>query len=618
MAFADFLPHAAYHLVTYLRDDETRRLCVASRTVYDSCNGYRNSFDVALATPTQWRRCIRRFHCVKSLRLYANALNELPVVNVEHLVHLDLTACGLASHHLPAPLVVALGQASSLVHFTLNENPLLKTSGLAKLLRALAKANARLRTLESVNTGIKRLPFVDKPLLSQVKDLALARNKLSADTFSLVFEHLRLLETANFEIYNAELQPILGHTNIDTLSWCRCSPEGIDRLLSSSQIIRASLFCRFPSRWTWTPAVAIGTNLRRLNIGSVFMAPEAWTAFLTAVATATTMEELRMWSTNTSPEALVAFIEHHHHPRALEALGIAHNDAFTEKHLLQLCEAMIDRRVSVRKWILKGCRRLRLIQSAAHFVATLRREPVYLDLASFQPLNLNRKFEAQWFNHLFQHARFQHLDLSFRSVILEDDLLPEAFHDIEYLGLRGAEINWGLSVPMPHLRTLCLATVESRVYQCTDLLHQALQQPTIRSLNMDYCYLDGHRVPSFRAKYLTSLSLDWVTDEQDFFDAVASAIAGGGFPSLTTLRVVRADPHAVAVMVAAMQGGQRRCCIDARSRRWTSAEVEELFTGIAALQPGDVAYLRIWLQDSVKAMFDQRKASFPSIAFHTT
>lgn len=100
---------------------------------------------------------------------------------------------------------------------------------------------------------------------------------------------------------------------------------------------------------------------------------------------------------------------------------------------------MIDRRVRLQKWILKGCRRLRLVQSATHFVATFRHEPVHLDLAALQPINLNRKFEAQWFNHLFQHASFQYLDLSYRSVILEDDILPEAFLHIQHLGLCNTE-----------------------------------------------------------------------------------------------------------------------------------------------------------------------------------
>lgn len=76
------------------------------------------------------------------------------------------------------------------MHLTVSENPLLKTSGLARLLRALAKTNASLRTLDAVNTGISRLPLLDKPLLSQVKDLALTRNKLSTNTVRLIFQHL--------------------------------------------------------------------------------------------------------------------------------------------------------------------------------------------------------------------------------------------------------------------------------------------------------------------------------------------------------------------------------------------------------------------------------------------
>lgn len=326
MAFADVLPHAAYQLSLFLSDDEKRRLCLASRTVHDACTPYRNSFDAPLATSSQWRRCMQRLPKVTSLRVYANVLNDLPVVHMAHLVHLDLTACGLVGHSIPPSLVLAMRQASSLVHLTVNDNVFLKTSGLAKLLQALAKAKASLRTLDAINTGINRLPLVDNPLLSQVKDLALTRNKLAVDCIPLIFQHLRRLENATFDIYHAELQPILSHTKVDTLSWWRCSPEGIERLLGSPQIVCASLFCRFPSRWTWTPTVTIAANLRRLNIGSVFMPPEKWTAFFTAMATATTMEELRVWSTDTSPEALVAFIEHHRHPPALEALGIAYLD----------------------------------------------------------------------------------------------------------------------------------------------------------------------------------------------------------------------------------------------------------------------------------------------------
>jgi hypothetical protein len=615
MAFADVLPHAAYELSLFLIDDEKRRLCLASRTVHEACTPYRNNFDTPLATSSQWRRCMRRLPRVASLRVYANALNDLSVVCMVHLVRLDLTSCGLVTAHIPRSLILALRQASALKHFTVSHNPLLKTSGFARLLRALAKANASLRTLNAVNTGINRLPLVDKPLLSQVEDLALTRNKLSTDTVRLIFQHLDLLENATFDIYHAEPRPILNHTKVNTLSWWRCSPQGIESLLSSSQIVCASLFCRFPSRWTWTPTVAIANNLKRLNIGSIHMPPEAWTAFFTAMATATTMAELRVWSTDTPHEALVAFIEHHRHPPALEALGIAYNEAFTEKHLVRLCEAMIDRRVVLKKWILKGCRRLRLVESAAYFVATLRREPVHLDLAAVQPINLNRKFEAQWFNHLFEHASFEYLDLSFRAVILEDDLLPEAFRHIQHLGLCNTEINWGLDVPMPHLRSLNLSSVGSRVYRCTDLLHQALEKPRMCSLNVDHCYLDEYRVLS-RAKYLTSLSLDWVTDGHNFFGALAQAVARGDFPSLTTLSLVRADPHVVSSLVRAMQGGQRRCCIDARSKRWTSSDLETLFVSLDRLQPGDVSHLHIWIEDAAKQTFEDRKGSFPFIAFN--
>lgn len=617
MAFAKSLHHAACHLSLFLNTDEERRLCLASKTVQDACLPYRDTFDQPFSTEAQWRQCIQRLHRVTSLRLYANQLGSLRVVKIEHLAKLNISACGLASHNIPNSFIIALRQASSLRHLIVNDNPFLKTSGLAKLLRALAKSGTSLLTLKASNSGIQRLPLVDKPLLARLQTLMLTNNRrLSQNTIPLIFQHLSELESAGFDIFQSELQPILGHNKVAMLSWWRCSSEGIERLISSPQIVCASLFCRFPGRWTWTPATAIGANLRHISIGSVYMPPSAWTLFLTTLATTATIVELRVWATDTPHEALVAFVDHHRNPSHLEALGIAYNAAFTEDHLVLLCQAMRTKRIFLKKWILKGCRRLRLVHSATPFLATLRQVPIHLDLASCQPLNLNRRAEAQWFNQLFQQASFSYLDVSSRCVILEEDVLPLAFQDIENLCLRNAEINWGLEVPMPRLRALCLAGVQTRMHMHADLLHQALAKPRISSLNMDYCHIEHYRSPS-KAKCVTSLRLDWISDGDEFFTDFANAIATGHFPSLSTLHILRAAPDAVCEILVSLKGGKRRCCIDARSRRWTLANIYRLFACLAVVEPEDISYLRILIEDSARDVFEESKAQFRCIAFDT-
>ena len=93
---------------------------------------------------------------------------------------------------------------------------------------------------------------------------------------------------------------------------------------------------------------------------------------------------------------------------------------------------------------------------------------------------------------MFRHTGSFSFDVSQRCIILEDDLRPDLFADIEHLCLRNTEINWGLDVPMPKLRNLSLANVESRVWTPSDLFHQALKQPIIANIKMDYCHLEHY------------------------------------------------------------------------------------------------------------------------------
>lgn len=617
MAFAKALHHAAFELSRFLDNDEKRTLCTTGKTVQDACIPFIDDFDQPFATTVQWERCIQRLPRVISLRLYPNQIDSICVIQMEFLIHLNLTACGLASHDISKNLIAALTRASALRSLVLNDNHRLRTSGLAKLLRALAKSKASLHTLKAVNAGITRLPLVDKPLLARLQTLTLTRNRLSPNTIKLIFRHLTKLESAGFDIFHAELQPTLWHNSVGMLSWWRCSPEGIERLLSSPHIVCASLFCRFPGRWVWTPATPIGTNLRHISIGNVYMPPAAWTALLTTMATTATIAELRVWSTDTPHEALVAFVGNHRLPSHLKALAVAFNATFTEEHLVLLCQAMAARHITLSKWILKGCRRLRFVHSAPSFVATLRPGPVHLDFSTCHPVTLNRRSESQWFNHLFQHASFSYLDLSERSVILEDDIPPHHFREIEHLCLRSAEINWGLDMPMPRLRALCLASVQSRTHTHTDLFLQALSKPRLCNFSMDYCHLDDDDcITTVKAKHLASLRLDWVQGET-FFPKFTDAIARGAFPSLSRLHMARVAPDVLCPLVVSLKGGQRHCCIDARSTHYSADDVQRLFASLAQVTPGDISCLRILVANSAKDIFKNLRSLFPSIAFET-
>lgn len=614
MAFAESLNHAvACQLAAFLEDAEVRRLATASKTVHEACQPYRKTFGTPFCKAEQWKRCIARLPRVERLRVYPNALKHVYRIQMQHLVDLDLTASGLASHNIHNSLVQGLKRAAKLRHLAVSNNPRLQTSGLSRLLRALAVSKTQLLTLKASATGIRRLPLVDKPLLANITTLALTQNKLAPSTVHIIFQHLVHLEFAGIDVFEADALP---HANVRTISWWRCTPATMETHLASLHAISASLFCMHPGRWTFT-GTAISPNLQRLCLGSVFMPSAAWKLLLKTLATTATIHELRVWSTDTPLDALLTFVQSHRSPHALESFGIAYNEQFCETHLRDLCQAMIDRDISLNRWILRGCRRLRLVDSADAFVATLRpHHPVHLDLAVATPTNLNRRAEARWFNHLFRHAgSFSYLDVSQRCIILEDDLRPDLFADIEHLCLRNTEINWGLDVPMPKLRNLSLSNVESRIWTPSDLFHQALKQPIIANIKMDYSHLEHYDFSS-QAKHVTTLGLDWISTGAAFFERLSAALADGDFPSLSSLHVAgSASPSDVCQLVASMREKQRHCHIDCRYKCWQPHQIQRLASHLASLIPEDLSSIRLVVAAAAQPAFDEMKQAFPSIAF---
>ena len=616
MAFAKSLHHAAFQLSCFLDEPSQRLLLLVSKTVHDACRPFQKTLEIPFCEAAQWQRVVGRFHHVEKLRLYPNVLEAFQQVNLTRLVHLDVTACGLASHNIPSALTEGLKKASNLQHFIVNQNALLQTSGLAKLLRALAKSNAFLVTLQAIDTGIRRLPLVDKPLLSRITSLGLSKNKLSESAIQCIFHSLQHLENAGFDIFKADFHSVWHHDHVKMISWWRCSPSELGQLVGCPRIVSASLFCQHPGQWSWTPAMGIGANLRHISIGSVYMSAACWNAFLETMAKTATIEELRLWCTNTPGEAFAKFVTAHRCPSALTSFAIAYNESFHEQDFMGICRAMHLREMTMKKWIIKGCRSLRLAHSAQDFTRTLSpTQPVHLDIAASRPVSLSTKAESQWFNHLFQHTGcFSYLDISQRSVILEDDISPNLFSTVENLCLRNTEINWGLDVPMPLLRNLCLANVQSQVYSVAQLLQQALGNPRLAHVKMDYCYLDHFLCPH-KARHIHTLGLDWVSADDQFYKQLGDAIARKHFPSLTYLYIMRAPPEAACKLVAAMKGGQRRCHIDARSKRWTQAFVEMLSSVLAELQPGDVSVIKFWVEPPALPCIENLTKKYPCIFF---
>lgn len=613
MPLPKVLHHAGYAILATLDDEEKRRLRMTSKTVEETCSSCQTDFLLSFCDPAQWLRCLYRFPNTNRLRVFPNTLSQLRRVNMQQLVALDMTACGLTYLNVkPLGLPAALRRASSLKEFDVSQNPALQTSGLRTLLKALSSAGAVLHTLGAASTGIRRLPLLDSALLSQLECLRVTRNQLSHNVIASMFSTLKNLRRPSVEVYGMDAEAISRTNRVTMLSWCRCTPEGMSTLLASGAMTSASLYCASPGRWTWTPATPIGPNLRRLCLGNVTMPEDAWTRFLSALSAATTIEELKLYSLGTfTHEALLGFVASHRDPSKFKGLGMVYLFTFTEAHLIALCTAMAARNIRLSKWILLGCRMLKLKTSAKAFVATLE-SPVHLDIGTTSPAMLSKRAEMAWVAEVVRSATFSHLDLSGRSAIMDEDVPAAALAPVERMCLRNAEINWGLNKIMPKLKHLSLDNVESRYYIPEALFEQALRQSSLSHIVMNHCRLEGP-FESSRAKYVSELRMDWCDIGRRFRRCFLKALERGDFPVLSSLSIVNASPVLVCMLVSALRRGQRNCNINATGPLWTEIQVRFLGVVLREAQLGSIGRLQIGVANSAKAAFEQLQGAFPHI-----
>jgi len=582
------LDHTGPLLLNFLSHAEARNVRITNTAFATWFDHHQVDFQLSFARGSQWSDVVRRSPKLQSIRAFPNTFQYLHAVNIQNLRTLCLDNCGLTYNSIKTNgLAQALKKGCRIQDLSINDNPDLRTNGLARILHSLDIASATLQRLSASNTGIKTLYRPEGPVLRNLRFLDVSSNTLTGpqnDIRSLhLLEELYIdLETRG-DTHNIPL-------SVTTLSWCHGNPSLTSSLLSSSHMIALSLSCTGPL------PTRIGTSIRELSLAQITCSQEEWSSFLTNIAMHTCVEELLLCeATNLTGQALGTFIQHLPQHTKFGAFGLRHTATFTYNDLDHMLLKMDTRKLNMHKWILQDIPSLKFPPCAQSFVRTLDvSRPIYLDIGTRSILRLSRRYEALWINSVLKAATFSYLGLGGRSALLST--VPHNFlANTQQLSLENTEVNWGIGKQMRQLRVLSLYDVESK-YLCADaLFEQALNLPAICHLRADYCRLDAP-IRFSMARYVNVLDLNWCVIGDAFRNSFIRALTAGKLPALTSLGIMGSgNRHAslTCLLICAMKEGHRRCSIDARGLQWTASQLKFLDISIKQLCVDDVSRLRI-------------------------
>lgn len=611
MTFIHILQHAGVHIFTFLSLTDK----LAFRTISRFFQAFHKQHETKLALPfqngDQWRSIVGKFRHLQHLQAFPNTLPYLRSLSLHKLTTLNLSACGLTYVNIkPLGVIKTLGKLSNLHHLYLNNNPQLKTNGVARILRAVKRSGAVLESFYASNTGLRRVLPIDMPVLRRLKILNLSSNLISKGTARNLLASCTVLERLFIDTEGLEKEVVLSkHASLQMLSWWNAEKaEDTAAFLASNSLRAIALSCLGKLEWNH-----IGNNLTQLSISNVDMPASQWSCFFRHLGHHASLRDFALCKVKSlTIHPLLDFIQYHRQPEVLDAFGLANIPFFTYDHLMALCAQMNARNIKLYKWTLKNCSGLQFHASAQEFIRTFHTNKlISFDINTRTPLSLRKHREALWIEQvLTSNLRFFMLGLGGRNVLAQYP--PTTFQHVEQLCLESAEINWGFHACMTRLRAVSLYSVESSYFQHEELLGQLLKLPNLSHVRCDYCrFEECVEIPL--AKHLVALDLSWCAIENQFRNSFFHALVRKKLPTLSNLGLINASPSFVCLLVLALRDGHRNCTVDARGHMWTVSQLKFLRVSLRQISLGDLSTLRISVHEDARAEMQLLREAFPLV-----